>query len=163
MNDIHEMTRASASMSPCCGNSPAPGYRRARYHSVAATSVNGRPSITRVGTLPSALIARYSCERWAFWYSRVGLASNATPTSCSAMCVAIALEPGEKYNVSMVPLLGMIWRDHYADLGDLAISRRLFDARPIVLASHRHCRSGYAHGQSGLGLAAGWLGELFRA
>src|SRR6516164_2860724 len=130
MNDIHEMTRASASVSPCRGISPAPGYRRAKYHSVAATSVNGRPSITRVGTLPSALIARYSGERWAFWYSRVGLASNATPTSCSAMCVAIVLEPGEKYNVSMVPAPRDALARPCTNLGDLAISRRQFDAQP---------------------------------
>jgi hypothetical protein len=75
----------------------------AKYHKFAATSVNGRPSITSVGTLPSGLSARYSGVRFSFLVNEMRRLSNGIPISCSAMCVAIELAPGVKYSVSMKP------------------------------------------------------------
>jgi hypothetical protein len=57
MNDIHETTCASASMS-LTGSKAASGNDLARKNRMAATSVSGRPSTSRAGTLPSGLIAR---------------------------------------------------------------------------------------------------------
>src|SRR6266849_6329069 len=62
--------------------------------------------MTSVGTLPSGLSARYSGERKSSFLNDMGLPSKATPTSCSAMCTAIELEPGAKYKVSMSRFLG---------------------------------------------------------
>src|SRR5216684_3345037 len=62
--------------------------------------------MTSVGTLPSGLSARYSGERKSSFLNDMGLPSKATPTSCSAMCTAIELEPGAKYKVSMSRSLG---------------------------------------------------------
>src|SRR3954464_8786061 len=72
---------------------------------MAATSVSGRSSISSVGTLPSGLIARYAGSRFCFLRNDSGRLSNGAPTSCSAMCGAIELEPGAKYSVSMVSSL----------------------------------------------------------
>jgi hypothetical protein len=63
---------------------------------MAATSVSGRPSIRSVGTLPSGLSLRNSAACMSSFRNDIGFASKAMPTSCSAMCAAMELEPGAK-------------------------------------------------------------------
>jgi hypothetical protein len=79
------------------------------------------------------------------------------------MCVAIALEPREKYNVSMVPAPRDALARSCADLSDLAMSRRQFDAQPSRWRVISITALATPYGQSALGLAAGWRGELFKA
>src|ERR1700694_6136702 len=57
--------------------------------------------MTNVGTLPSGLSARKPGERRSSFLNDIGLPSNGTPISCSAICTANELEPGAKYSVNM--------------------------------------------------------------
>src|SRR5262249_13543392 len=63
---------------------------------------SGRPSISSVGTWPTGLSLRKSCDCMSLALNDIGFASKGTPISCSAICTAIELEPGAKYSVSMV-------------------------------------------------------------
>src|SRR5262245_20392505 len=50
-------------------------------------------------------MARNSAVRLSFLCNEINRGSNAAPASCSAMCVAIELEPGANQKISMVGLL----------------------------------------------------------
>jgi hypothetical protein len=61
-----------------------------------ATSVSGRPSITRTGAWPSGFSARNCGVRFSFLRNDTLTESNGQPISCSAICGAMELAPGAK-------------------------------------------------------------------
>src|SRR4249920_3355950 len=92
-----------------------------------ATSVSTRPSISRVGTLPSGLTARKAGWRMSFLLNDIGLPSNGAPTSCRAICGAIELAPGPKYKVSIAVLP---FSDHESTLW-----QRILGTRHVAIAA----------------------------